>query len=53
MAQAAQGGGGVFILGHTPKPPGHGPGKPALGGPALSRGLAGGLLRTLPASATV
>ena len=34
LSQVAWRGCGVFILGDIQKPSGHGPGKPALGGPA-------------------
>ena len=39
LAQVAQGSGGVSILGGIKKPSGHGPGQPALGGPARAGGL--------------
>ena len=34
LAWVAQGGCGISLLGDLQKPPGHGPGQPALGGPA-------------------
>ena len=39
LAQVAQRGCGVSHLGDTQKPSGHGPGQPALGGPAWAGGL--------------
>ena len=39
LAQAAQGGCGVFFSGDIQDPPGHGPVQPAVGDPALAGGL--------------
>ena len=53
LAQVAQGGCGVSLLGDTQKPSGHSPGQPALGHPAGAGVGPDDFQRSLPTSVTL